>query len=62
MNLLGRESVYSGHFDNEWREISQKIENSKQTVDELFLNKLISGGMFWVVNYLKLTLVFQTMN
>ncbi len=24
MNLLGRESVYSGHFDNEWREISQK--------------------------------------
>ncbi|HDZ6852033.1 TPA: adenine methyltransferase, partial [Mannheimia haemolytica] len=40
MNLLGRESVYSGHFDNEWREISQKIENSKQTVDELFFEQI----------------------
>ncbi|HDL4373286.1 TPA: Eco57I restriction-modification methylase domain-containing protein [Mannheimia haemolytica] len=40
INLLGRESVYSGHFDNEWREISQKIENSKQTVDELFFEQI----------------------
>lgn len=40
INLLGRESVYSGRFDSEWSDISKKIENSKQTIDDLFFEQI----------------------
>ncbi|EJT7949757.1 N-6 DNA methylase [Escherichia coli] len=37
-NLIGRESVYTGHFDNEWSEIENKI--LRFSVDDLFLKQI----------------------
>ena len=37
-NLIGRDSVYSGQFDNEWSEIENKI--LKFSVDDLFLKQI----------------------
>lgn len=36
--LLGKESVYSGHFDIEWQEIEEKIE--QYSIDDLFLKQI----------------------
>lgn len=40
IRFLGRESVYSGNFDKEWIDISEKIEASKQTVDNVFFEQI----------------------
>ena len=37
-NLIGRESVYTGQFDNEWSEIESKI--LRFSVDDLFLKQI----------------------
>ncbi|EIG1887881.1 N-6 DNA methylase [Escherichia coli] len=37
-NLIGRESVYTGHFDNEWSAIENKI--LRFSVDDLFLKQI----------------------
>ncbi|WP_387465861.1 Eco57I restriction-modification methylase domain-containing protein [Photorhabdus sp. RM323S] len=37
-SLIGRESVYSGQFDNEWSEIENNI--SKFSIDDLFLKQI----------------------
>ncbi|MFA1571899.1 Eco57I restriction-modification methylase domain-containing protein [Vibrio tasmaniensis 1F-187] len=37
-NLIGRESVYTGQFENEWSEIENKI--LKFSVDDLFLKQI----------------------
>jgi predicted type IV restriction endonuclease len=36
--LLGKESVYSGAFDTEWKEIESKI--NQYSIDNLFLNQI----------------------
>lgn len=36
--LLGKEAVYSGAFDNEWKEIETKI--NQYSIDNLFLNQI----------------------
>ena len=38
--LIGRESVYSGDFETEWKDIQSKI--NKYSVDDLFLNQINS--------------------
>ncbi|WP_414843484.1 type I restriction endonuclease, partial [Actinobacillus equuli] len=40
IKLLGKESVYSGSFDEEWVDISEKIDTSKQTVDNVFFEQI----------------------
>lgn len=37
-NLIGRESVYTGQFDNEWSEIESKI--LRFSIDDLFLKQI----------------------
>lgn len=37
-SLLGRDSVYTGKFDNEWKSIEEKL--SLFSVDQLFLNQI----------------------
>lgn len=54
MNFLGQESVYSGRFDNEWSEIAQKIENSKQTVDDLFFKQINKWRYLLGMNLVKI--------
>ena len=36
--LLGKESVYSGNFDNEWKEIENKL--NQYSIDNLFLKQI----------------------
>lgn len=36
--LLGRESVYSGTFDDKWKEIEERI--TRYSVDDLFLSQI----------------------
>ena len=44
-NLIGRESVYTGHFDNEWSEMENKI--LRFSVDDYSSNKLMIGAYFF---------------
>ena len=37
-NLLGRESVYTGNFDEEWKNIEEKL--SRFSIDNLFLDQI----------------------
>jgi hypothetical protein len=37
-NLLGRESVYNGQFENEWQEIETKIHH--YSIDDIFLKQI----------------------
>lgn len=38
LRFLGRESVYSGHFDEEWRDININVEHV--SIDKLFLEQI----------------------
>lgn len=51
-NLLGRESVYTGQFDNEWSEIESKI--LKFSVDDLFLKQINDWRLLLAKEFLQL--------
>lgn len=38
LRLLGRESIYSGQFDEEWKDVTIKVEHT--SIDELFLEQI----------------------
>lgn len=38
LNYLGKESVYNGHFEEEWQDITRNVEH--QTIDKLFLEQI----------------------
>lgn len=38
LNYLGKESVYSGHFEEEWQDITRNVEH--KTIDKLFLEQI----------------------
>ncbi len=38
LRLLGRESVYTGQFDSEWKDITVKVEHT--SIDKLFLKQI----------------------
>lgn len=51
-NLIGRESVYTGQFDNEWSEIENKIV--KFSVDDLFLKQINEWRLLLANNFLQI--------
>ncbi|WP_320006626.1 Eco57I restriction-modification methylase domain-containing protein [Maridesulfovibrio sp.] len=50
--LIGRESVYSGQFDEEWSEIELKI--SKFSIDDLFLKQINSWRILLANDFVKI--------
>lgn len=51
-NLIGRESVYTGQFENEWSEIENKI--LKFSVDDLFLKQINDWRLLLAKEFLQL--------
>lgn len=51
-NLIGRESVYTGQFDNEWSEIESKI--LRFSVDDLFLKQINDWRLLLAYEFLQI--------
>jgi len=51
-NLIGRESVYTGQFDNQWSEIESKI--LRFSVDDLFLKQINDWRLLLANEFLRL--------
>lgn len=51
-NLIGRESVYSGRFDDEWSEIESKI--LRFSVDDLFLKQISDWRLLLANEFLQM--------
>lgn len=51
-NLIGRESVYTGQFDNEWSEIENKI--LKFSIDDLFLKQINDWRLLLASEFLQI--------
>lgn len=51
-NLIGRESVYTGQFDNEWSEIESKI--LKFSIDDLFLKQINDWRLLLANDFLQI--------
>jgi type I restriction-modification system DNA methylase subunit len=50
--LIGRDSVYSGEFDNEWSKIEDKI--ARFSVDDLFLQQINSWRLMLAKEFIKI--------
>lgn len=51
-NLIGRESVYNGQFENEWSEIESKI--LKFSIDDLFLRQINEWRLLFANEFLQI--------